>query len=134
MPSNPKYFELRHRSHEAQRLYSLGQQTKVQHAELWAECQRLASTSAAGSPKAKRARVESQVEVDVDVSEFGSVLSESAIADRSLPHEDLADSDLSDVASDGLSDDDAQPDAEQETGQQHGRLFGSVFIAAADGE
>jgi hypothetical protein len=106
----------------------------VQHAKVWAECLRLAGTSATGSPKAKRARMESQVDVDVDVSEFGSVLHESDLADCSLPHKDFADGHLSDGLSDVLSNDDAQSDAEQETGEQQGRMFGSVFIAAADGE
>ena len=73
-PSNQKYFELRHRAYEAQRLCRLSQQTQLHHATLWAECLRLADTSAAGSPKAKRARVGNQYEVDLLLTTHYSLL------------------------------------------------------------
>ena len=123
--------------HEAQRLHRLGQQTKVQHAALWAECLRLADTSATGSPKAKRARMESLVDVDMDESEVGSDLPEGDLADVDLADGELADGDLSDLSDDGLADADlagAQPEAEQELGEQLDRMYGSIFVAAADGE
>ena len=71
-PSQPKYRALRLRAQEAMRLRCVAQRTKADHAVIWEECVRLATTSAAGSPSAKRARTESQVGSEAEVGELGA--------------------------------------------------------------
>ena len=146
-PAQPKYQALRRRAQEAMRLKRLASQTQVQHAELWAECVRLAAPSAAGSPKAKRARVDVVVGVEGEVegqmegeteTETEMEMEMKMEIEREMEIEmDLEREACGDFHSrselDGLSHDDCAQ-VGQAGEQPYGRVLGGVFVAANDDE
>jgi len=94
------------------------------HAALWGECVRLATTSAAGIEMTKRVRTENQVESEMDTTELGA--DDCLLADDHFADDDLAD---------GSDDDTAELEREREVAEQpYGRVVGQVFVAANDGE